>query len=192
VNSAPILVLYGNGLKGTGVGSYYESWIEIIIIWLLLTLRTLPRPCCFLNPLMDMETFLELRVSITAVSLLSRTMSCCLVWCSTCVLLQAWTMNFENSLAPNFHCILDRRSELLRPQKVIIHQVQQLTPTVLPTWNASQKWRQPEHDFLCIVLYNMQAPGESQEETHTGKTADHSRIVHSNLRLENWLQPTHW
>jgi hypothetical protein len=49
------------------------------------------------------------------------------------VLVQAWTMNVENSFAPNFQCILDRRLELLRPQKVSIHQVRQLAPTVLPT-----------------------------------------------------------
>jgi hypothetical protein len=32
VNSASILVSYGNGLKGTGVGGYYDSGNEIIII----------------------------------------------------------------------------------------------------------------------------------------------------------------
>ena len=60
-----------------------------------------------------------------------------------------------------------------------------------PPWDASQKWRQQEYDFLCIVVYNMQALWELHEVMHIGRTAYHSRIVPSNFRSENWLQWAH-
>jgi hypothetical protein len=69
--------------------------------------------------------------------------------------------------------------------------VQHLARTILLTWNGSQKWRQPAHDFLCILVYNMQALGGLQEETHTGKRAYRITILHSDLLLEKWLPLAH-